>query len=385
MKINKHITVLIKPTHFCNLNCEYCYESEARNYHKSTLMPLEYFEKLLYILKKSYTNVNLTWHGGEPLTVSDEWYEKAYKIINKYQDSDFKIECSMQSNGVLFEKKIDLIKKFDIKCSISYDYFNDNKLRKANSNLLDTIKKYDIPTISVCDQSIINNKNILIETYENIKKSNIKSASFNIIFNNPEFNDINKLNLYIKGWKEYLTYVYYDTNSNNFNERISLNFFKNVLGYKSILCNHKECLKTFLSLDVNGEIFHCDRFWKPEMSFGNIMDMDNIVDIFTSENYKKFYNNHIKIKKECLNTCEVYSFCNGGCIADRLFFNDGSCELNPIQCKIYKELLTHCFNLIKNIKNNEIEILNPKIYELLIDKGYIPLNQCIEMEVTRNI
>lgn len=385
---NNNITVLVKPTHRCNLNCKYCYEKEPREFYGDKLMPPEYIDKLLEVLKKGYSKVQLTWHGGEPLLAGEEWYDEVYKYINKHNSKEFEIKCSMQSNGYLYEKYKEMIKKYNINYSVSFDFLDDNCNRTISDNkikLEENIFNNKIGTISVVNDSskLINTYNILKEKYNN----NIKAGgiSFNVIFENKEFENEDILNKYIENWKQYLNYVFYDKDNKEFEERISIDFFKIVLGYKSVLCNHKECMKTFLCLDVDGGIYHCDRFWKPIFKFVNINEINYPTEIFTSENYKKMLSNHLDIKFKCSLECPVYDFCNSGCIADRNFKDDGTMSLNKNQCVINKELLIHCFNLVKNLSCEDVDKINPVIYKLIFDKGYIPLYECNNIEVIKDL
>ena len=370
--MNNSINLLIKPTHKCNLNCEYCYEKEARNFYGDKTLRIEALDKLLNVFTKQYKNINIIWHGGEPLLAGEDWYNKAYNVIEKYKDNNV-IKCSMQSNGILYDEYKDMIEKYNIDYSISYDYINNNSIRCFNQNLNPKIQNLHINTISVID---LNSIDKIIEQYE-FNKDNFINNSMNHIFI-PSDIDLNELRHYIEKYKEFLTHVFFDyKNIDNYEERMSINYFKIVLGYKSVLCEHKECLTDFYCLDVDENVYHCDRFSNNNYVFCNINDIDYVTDIYNTDGFKKFKMQHLNIKKECQSNCEIFSLCNGGCIANRIIVNENM-RLNNSDCLFIRSILLHCFELVKNIK--DIASINPVIYRLMWKKGYVSLDDCSKLE-----
>jgi radical SAM protein with 4Fe4S-binding SPASM domain len=85
------ILAYMKPTNYCNVGCTHCYLPESIRAHKElmNMNTLEDSVKLLGDMQnrmglKKKDEVNLLWHGGEPLTVPLEWYEEAGEIMDKY-------------------------------------------------------------------------------------------------------------------------------------------------------------------------------------------------------------------------------------------------------------------------------------------------------------
>ena len=99
--------VMLKPIGaHCNLACDYCYylekaylydEKSAR--HNLTDELLEEFIKQ-YIGSQTMHEVLFTWHGGEPLMRSLDFYKRAVKLQQRYANGHLISNC-IQTNGTL--------------------------------------------------------------------------------------------------------------------------------------------------------------------------------------------------------------------------------------------------------------------------------------------
>jgi uncharacterized protein len=99
--------VVLQSTTFCNLNCDYCYLSEASRRSKRSLS--------LDALTRIFTNIFssrfiadrmvVCWHSGEPLVLQPTYYEEAIELIralaHQYCAADFSLRFDMQTNGTL--------------------------------------------------------------------------------------------------------------------------------------------------------------------------------------------------------------------------------------------------------------------------------------------
>jgi uncharacterized protein len=77
--------LVLQPTTFCNLDCDYCYLPDRQLKQKFSLELLEPIFCNLFsspYLKERFT---IVWHAGEPLTMAPSFYESAFKMIDDRQ------------------------------------------------------------------------------------------------------------------------------------------------------------------------------------------------------------------------------------------------------------------------------------------------------------
>ncbi len=112
----KKLTVLISPTHRCNMRCDYCYVSDTRHGD----MSISDFEAA-YTWLVEYCNelgirlVDFTWFGGEPLLHGEEALECVLRIQAKiFAKNDIQYVNRMQSNLTLVNDGV---------CKLIREYF----------------------------------------------------------------------------------------------------------------------------------------------------------------------------------------------------------------------------------------------------------------------
>ena len=128
--------LVLQPTPFCNIACDYCYlaERESRRF-----MSLETVEaSVRNILESGLLGEELpvVWHAGEPLIASRAFYADAFDMVKRLAGPHVHVSHSIQTNGMLISDSwCDLFRKYDVRVGVSVDgpAFLHDRHRKTRS------------------------------------------------------------------------------------------------------------------------------------------------------------------------------------------------------------------------------------------------------------
>lgn len=114
--------LIIQPTPFCNINCDYCYLPERNLNKRMPLLVLEQTLKKIFASGLVGEELSIVWHAGEPLAVPLYFYKQAFQAIERLAASGEKISHSIQTNGMLINDRwCALIKEHGIRIGVSID------------------------------------------------------------------------------------------------------------------------------------------------------------------------------------------------------------------------------------------------------------------------
>lgn len=121
---------VIKPTHICNLACDYCYnEDERRPIMGAATLDRVISETMTYVREVGrFSKAVFLWHGGEPLVAGMDFYKQVKAIQSQYaRDTPF--VNHVQTNGTLVDDHwAELFATSGFSVSVSLDgpgYLND--------------------------------------------------------------------------------------------------------------------------------------------------------------------------------------------------------------------------------------------------------------------
>lgn len=377
------LILLVKGTHRCNMNCTYCYDRIAREKVKEEMtleMVRELAEKSLYAAHK----ISWIWHGGEILCMGLEWFKAANEIVKEVL-GDCLTRIGFQSNGILVNKEyIEYFKTEPLlNFGISFDGIDHDELRGKNGELIkqhildakEAGLKFSV--ISVLSQATASHWKENIELFKSLGEYNV---SFNWIHPHEiveENNVYSSLDQYIQDVKDMIDYLLYD--QDGFSERVLEALITNIFGRRDCVCTYSGCLGRYLSVSPNGNFYPCDRWYPERYNLGNLKDFDSITDAFLSDGYTRLIQDRSDRRTYCMENCELFEHCAGGCNANAILTGDGVANVvDPAWCRVYKEAFWHTFNRIKDLTDEDFEKLNPSVRRVLYRMNYVSLSSIKE-------
>lgn len=93
--------LVIQPTPFCNIDCDYCY-LPTRSLR--SVIQLEVLDKLFESVFASsivHGGFSIVWHAGEPLVLPISFYERANAILAHRNTRQLPVRVCFQTNGLL--------------------------------------------------------------------------------------------------------------------------------------------------------------------------------------------------------------------------------------------------------------------------------------------
>jgi len=130
------MTISVKATVACNLNCKYCYEKEFRKTGKLQSWDIKKIKKAM---KKEYerTGKTISLHGGEPLVLPKKDLEELFAYAKKLGGS-----TGLQTNGLAIDDDhIEMFKKYDVHVGISFDGPGELNRLRSTKKQTDIIEK----------------------------------------------------------------------------------------------------------------------------------------------------------------------------------------------------------------------------------------------------
>ncbi|WP_455719728.1 radical SAM protein [Agathobacter sp.] len=371
------LTIIVKGTNGCNLNCSYCSLGEKSDFkyiNEKSLMSIMIFSCNLARYRDE-RQINFIFHGGEPTLVSPDVYDECISYINsRYVDLD--ITFSIQTNGfIITEEFIRMIKKHDINVGVSIDgseEIHDFERSTINGNntykkITENIEKMLAENIQVSCLMVLTkyalDKNIDYLYYFAEKGIHLKV--------NPLLNYGNTLShpelVLDKGdYAGYIERIYETIIRENLKVYVSPidKIVNGIINNQQIReCSFdSQCNKHFLCIDYKGDIFPCGKFSDIEkMCIGNIGDTKfDYLESFLQQKICARRND--KIPEKC-SKCQFINLCNAGCSAEAMIEGDYFNE--PILCEDYLLLFKYFYTnglrilrdaLIKNKKYLEERI-----------------------------
>lgn len=349
--MHKYLNLLMIPTDYCNMRCKYCFFD--KNIYKENKMSIETLYQIMKITLPYYERVSFIWHGGEPLSMGLDFFKTVVELQTKFsKGNNVQIYNSVQSNLTLLTTELaSFFADNGFRLSTSYDGINNDVTRGNSSKILEGWSRC-LDFHKNCGIIMVASKlnvDTLIESYEFFSERNM---SFKI---NPYLGDDDELVLdycyYAEKMYSLFEHWAFDSNTN-----INISSFNSILNYilfhKKSLCTFTSCLGKWASIDYNGTIKPCNRYFPDEYAYGNVFDYNAFEEAFESEGFRRILIEAINRREKCKN-CELFDFCSGGCNYVAMTENGGIENNNGNYCEYLKIMYARIESFLMKHKTDD--------------------------------
>ena len=370
----KPLYVMLKPAGaHCNLACKYCYYLEKNNLYQNShrhLMSDEMLEQFTreYIEAQTMPQVLFTWHGGEPLMRSIDFYKKALALQKKYAHGK-QIDNVIQTNGTLLtDEWCEFFAQNHWLVGISIDgpqeYHDHYRVTPDGKPSwekvmqgISLLKKHRVEWNAMAVVNAYNAEHPL-EFYHFFRDNGCQYLQFTpIVERLTEHEDGRTLasladdreipladaSVTPEQWGNFLCTIFDDWVRHDVGKMFVEIFdctLANWMGVLPGICAYsKECGHAGV-MEHNGDVYSCDHFVFPEYKLGNIRDK-SLIDMLYGEKQQAFSRlKHTSLPRQC-KECDMEFACHGECPKNR-FEKDkyGEPGLNYL-CQGYYQYYSH--------------------------------------------
>ena len=370
----KPLYVMLKPAGaHCNLTCKYCYYLEKNKLYPTAqrhLMSDEMLEQFTreYIEAQTMNQVLFTWHGGEPLLRSIDFYRKALSLQQKYAGGR-RIDNVIQTNGTLLtDEWCEFFAQNHWLVGISidgpqpdHDHYRLTAAGKPSwKKVMQGIKLLKKHGVEWNAMAVVNayNANHPMEFYRFFKENGCQFLQFTPIVERLTRHEdgrtlasladkdeisLSEASVAPEQWGYFLCAIFDEWVRKDVG-KIFVEIFDctlaNWMGISPGICAYsKECGHAGV-MEHNGDVYSCDHFVFPEYKLGNIRD-HSLIDMLYGEQQQEFSRlKHSSLPRQC-KECDMEFACHGECPKNR-FMKDkyGDSGLNYL-CPGYYHYYQH--------------------------------------------
>lgn len=397
--MRKYSSIRLEVTSHCNLQCEYCHNSEYSN--RNDDMSTEEILKLIRNLKQQYPINKILLTGGEPLVKKD-----ICKIIE--QISALEIKADLVSNGTLLTEE--MVKKLEAsglkRIRLSIDEIGENSSLRSTTKpnqiwniarMIRSVSEMEVCIHTVCSPTNVTDLfNVYLKTLEiGAKRWRVFDLGYQggITENKDKFNFDTYYDILIEVTQEILLHYLKNKLQDNLDIEIN-NIFRTMIlrmPYEEGKFNMQEAWKARLfsspcdyvadhqlSIRSNGVATLCQYFHNAIFDFKK-NDFDVKKTICHPSN--TIENELLMRDLEHCSKCKYCLVCNSGCRSRANFLTGDIRDADPSACyllpRIHKEIIMLLPEQTQKVYNSLINPngLNPKyaraeLIKFLKEKGY---------------
>jgi uncharacterized protein len=352
--------LVLQPSPFCNINCDYCY---LPNRASKKRMPLEIvavtIEKV-FAADLVLGPLTVIWHAGEPLAVPISYYEEAFEEIRRKAPAGAEVRHCMQSNGTLInEAWCQFMSDHNVSIGLSIDGPADihDAHRKTRSGRgshhaamagLRQLQAHGIPfhVISVITQHSLGRAKDIYHFFYDL---GISQLGFNIeeIEGENAKSSLTSSERMAESVDAFMATIFQLQKADGGRMRIrefhaALGKIQSQISLRSFNFPHfNEQIRPFgiLNVDCDGNY----STYSPELlgmnispygsfSFGNIL-RDDFVEAVESSKFRSVFKDIQSGINLCKDSCAYYGYCGGGAPANKYYENGSFATAETMFCK----------------------------------------------------
>jgi len=351
---NRSLTIIIKVISACNLACRYC----DADIYSNQRISIDTISKIINKALDYANHVEFIWHGGEPLLMGIQFYEKVVELQNRYRREGQIIENTLQTNGTLISQEwVDFFKANDFHVGVSLDgppeVHNANRIFKSGQGSFEQV----MMGIRLLKENGVNFGVLAVITKETVRLGAKRFLDFfiengifyiGILPQRPALN-IGRTDALPRDEFEKFAIELFDYWYSLDDPRIRIREFDAILdrifGAESKICIFGgDCRGKILAIAPNGDVYPCDEFmFDDRYKLGNVREQ-TFEEMLNPMNPKL-----IRIRLEDLETkksmnCKYLKICNYGCPKDRyvlskVYNEEGTCGWCNVIDHIYKRVM----------------------------------------------
>jgi len=353
--------LVVQPSPFCNINCDYCYLPNRTSTVRMTMPVLHKVMERVWESGLVGPRFQWLWHAGEPLAVPIAWYEEALEVINSFPDAKETIVHTYQTNATLLNQAwCDFIHRHEVEIGVSLDgpEFIHDRHRKTRSGRgthaqvmrgVELLKKNQVPfgVVSVISDVSLDHPDEIFRYFvdlevggvglniEEVEGANAESS----LRPNPE----NRVRAFLERFYELNKAAGFPLRVREFDIAR-----ENILdprinrgpdgGYFNLETNP-------LAM-VNVDAFGNFSTFSPELlgqvtekygsfAFGNVLK-NELFEATEAENFQRVYADVLAGNRLCEATCQYWNYCGGASPSNKYYENGtfASAETSHCRCMI---------------------------------------------------
>ena len=368
--------VVIQPTPYCNLDCDYCYLPNRDSKDRLSLVLLEKIFIELFNCQFLAKTITIVWHAGEPLAMPISFYQDAFTLIDQLHSrlgrSCSSINHAFQTNATMLTQDwCDLIREHQVQIGVSLDgpSFLHDSHRKTRTGVsthastmrgIELLNANNIPfhVITVLTQESLAYAE---EIFNFFIAHNIKRIGFNI----EEMEGINEESSFfgdrvIESYREFMQTFY--ALSQQVKESFQIREFEMI---RNLICfgpsetgpaNSQVIPFHLLTIDLHGNFstfspellsMKCNDYG--DFMLGNLLS-DSLASVLKSSKFQAIHRDIAAGVELCRASCEYFALCGGGAPANKYYENGSFVSSETVYCQCNVKTLTDI--LLADIENS---------------------------------